>query len=464
MGDLDVSSYEPLLTALPLVLVSFGVFAWLARPLNLLSLGAESAGTHGLDVTRAQRAAFFSASLATGAAVSVGGPDRVHRHHRAAPRPPPRRLRPPRRPAGVGALRRRVPDRVRRRRAHGDVAARAPGRRHHGAHRRAVLSVAAREEAMRVPAGPLLAWSVRRIVARSRLAGRGLSGLRLWARRRCSASPALTLRTRSARPPHASSLSSRPSPRCCSRSARDRRSSAVGSFDRFPPEVEKLPRVGALIDPDVERILSLRPDLVVVYGSQTDLRTQLERAQIPDLHLQPRRPGRHHGDDPRRSARASAASEAGRRSWRPASRRASPRSAKRVAGRRRPRTLLVFERESMALRGIYASGGIGFIHDMLEAAGGDERLRGREAPGGAGDDGADPVAAPGRDSRICAAEELAGDRGRETRGLAGAALGTRGPHRARLLHRRSSARSSPVRGSPRRSSSSRGRCTRRRSK
>jgi ABC-type Fe3+-siderophore transport system permease subunit len=74
MGDLDISSYEPLLTALPLVIVSFAVFAWLARPLNLLSLGPDSAGTHGLDVVQAQRAAFISASLATGAAVSVGGP------------------------------------------------------------------------------------------------------------------------------------------------------------------------------------------------------------------------------------------------------------------------------------------------------------------------------------------------------------------------------------------------------
>lgn len=74
MGDLDISSYQPLLTALPLVVISFAVFAWLARPLNLLNLGAESAGTHGLDVTQAQRAAFVSASLATGAAVSVGGP------------------------------------------------------------------------------------------------------------------------------------------------------------------------------------------------------------------------------------------------------------------------------------------------------------------------------------------------------------------------------------------------------
>src|SRR6516225_1755845 len=74
MGDLDVSSYEPLLVALPALVVAFGVFARLARPLNLLSLGPDSAESRGLDVTRAQRAAFLSASLATGAAVSIGGP------------------------------------------------------------------------------------------------------------------------------------------------------------------------------------------------------------------------------------------------------------------------------------------------------------------------------------------------------------------------------------------------------
>src|SRR4051812_35880208 len=67
MGDLDISSYDPLLTALPLVIISFVLFAALARPLNLLSLGAESAATRGLNVTRAQRSAFIGASLATGA-------------------------------------------------------------------------------------------------------------------------------------------------------------------------------------------------------------------------------------------------------------------------------------------------------------------------------------------------------------------------------------------------------------
>lgn len=74
MGDLDISSYQPILTALPLVVVSFAAFAWLARPLNLLSMGADSASTRGLNVVSTQRAAFLSASLATGAAVSVGGP------------------------------------------------------------------------------------------------------------------------------------------------------------------------------------------------------------------------------------------------------------------------------------------------------------------------------------------------------------------------------------------------------
>jgi iron complex transport system permease protein len=74
MGDLDVSSYEPIVAALPAVILAFAAFAWLARPLNLLSLGPDSAESRGLDVARAQRAAFLSASLATGAAVTIGGP------------------------------------------------------------------------------------------------------------------------------------------------------------------------------------------------------------------------------------------------------------------------------------------------------------------------------------------------------------------------------------------------------
>jgi len=74
MGDLDIAGYAPILAALPFLVFAFGAFIWLARPLNLLSLGADAASTRGLDVHRTQRIAFFSASIATGAAVSIGGP------------------------------------------------------------------------------------------------------------------------------------------------------------------------------------------------------------------------------------------------------------------------------------------------------------------------------------------------------------------------------------------------------
>src|SRR5205814_4548758 len=46
----------------------------------------------------------------------------------------------------------------------------------------------------------------------------------------------------------------------------------------------------------------------------------------------------------------------------------------RVSKSARPKTLLVFEREKRSLRNIYASGGTGFLHDMVEAAGGSDVL------------------------------------------------------------------------------------------
>ena len=74
MGNLDIASYDPILGALPLLAIAFAMFAWLPRGLDLMALGAESAASRGVDVRRVQRVAFFGASLATGAAVSLGGP------------------------------------------------------------------------------------------------------------------------------------------------------------------------------------------------------------------------------------------------------------------------------------------------------------------------------------------------------------------------------------------------------
>ncbi len=143
----------------------------------------------------------------------------------------------------------------------------------------------------------------------------------------------------------------------------------VSSFDRFPPEVERIPRVGALLDPDVERILSLRPDLVAVYKSQTDLLAQLARAQVPTFVYAHAGLGDVSATLREVGARVGAADRAGTVAAGIEQRIEAIR--KRYAGGPRPKTLVVITRDALALRGIYASGGIGFIHDMLMAAGGD---------------------------------------------------------------------------------------------
>jgi iron complex transport system substrate-binding protein len=143
---------------------------------------------------------------------------------------------------------------------------------------------------------------------------------------------------------------------------------AVSSYDTFPAEAAARPKVGALLDPDVERILSLTPDLVAIYASQHDLRQQLQRVSIPiydyrhaglaDILSTLRDLGRvaGHADEAERLA-----SDIGRR---------LDGVRARVAGAQPVRTLLVFGREPGTLRNVYASGGKGFLHDMLVAAGG----------------------------------------------------------------------------------------------
>lgn len=145
---------------------------------------------------------------------------------------------------------------------------------------------------------------------------------------------------------------------------------AVSSFDHDPPDVDRLPRVGALMDPDVERILSLTPDLIVIYGSQRDLAQQLSRAGIPQFAFV-------HGGLADILTTITALGDRTGTSDRAAALVSSIRSQldaikARVAGRPRPRTLIVFGRNPGALRNVYASGGIGFLHDMLEIAGGED--------------------------------------------------------------------------------------------
>ena len=144
----------------------------------------------------------------------------------------------------------------------------------------------------------------------------------------------------------------------------------VSSYDDFPAETKTLPRVGALLDPDTERILSLRPDLVIVYGSQTELERQFTRAGIRVY------PYRHGGIDTVVQAigdlaRLTGHASDGDRVVRDMQAQFAAIRA-RVRGRPRPKTMLVIGRDAGALRGVYVSGGIGFLHEVLDIAGADD--------------------------------------------------------------------------------------------
>jgi iron complex transport system substrate-binding protein len=146
----------------------------------------------------------------------------------------------------------------------------------------------------------------------------------------------------------------------------------VSSFDRYPAEVDRIPRLGGLLDPNVERVLSLKPDLAIMYDTQTELKQQLARAGIPIFPYAHR--GLHDITETMRAlgARVGLKDAADAAATRIEQQLAEIRTL--VAGRPRPRTLLVFGREPGTLRNVEASGGYGFLHDLLAVAGGTDVL------------------------------------------------------------------------------------------
>ncbi len=143
---------------------------------------------------------------------------------------------------------------------------------------------------------------------------------------------------------------------------------AVSNYDREPPEVNALARVGGLLDPDTERILALRPDLVIVYQAQHELEQRLTQAHIRYYEYA-------HKDLANVMATMRALGDIlGTRSAAEQVARGIEEKlqaiAARVAGRPKPRVLLVISRDPESLRNIYANGGYGFLHDMIDIAGG----------------------------------------------------------------------------------------------
>jgi iron complex transport system substrate-binding protein len=143
----------------------------------------------------------------------------------------------------------------------------------------------------------------------------------------------------------------------------------VSNFCRYPPQVTSLPKIGNVLRPDFERILTLHPDLVVINDRDPELAGRLAAARVPfvavatttlaDVSLGMARIGAAAGIEPQ--ARAVVRNMEER----------LQRIRARAVARPRPRALLIVGRNPDTLTGIVAAGAGSYLDDLVQLAGGD---------------------------------------------------------------------------------------------
>ncbi len=142
----------------------------------------------------------------------------------------------------------------------------------------------------------------------------------------------------------------------------------VSSFDRFPGEVSSRQKVGGLLDPDTERILTLRPTLVVIYETQVELRDRLAAAGVPTW------PYRHGSIASIYDTILGLGHALGRTADAEALTRRMQQEVADVRGALRAQpavpTLFVIGRDVGALQHLDVAGGDGFLNEIVELAGG----------------------------------------------------------------------------------------------
>lgn len=142
---------------------------------------------------------------------------------------------------------------------------------------------------------------------------------------------------------------------------------AVGNYDHFPPEVETKPRVGGFLNPNVEKIIELMPDLVITYGTQEVLRERLESVGIrmyPFVHGNVEQTLRFMLDLGRRVGATERSEEIVSKIQRAFD------EARATAPSVRPRVLLIHNRGAGMMTSFYTVGSRAFQHDLIEIAGG----------------------------------------------------------------------------------------------
>lgn len=143
---------------------------------------------------------------------------------------------------------------------------------------------------------------------------------------------------------------------------------AVTKYCRYPSELRKRPLIGGFIDPDLERIVALRPDLVVLRGrseaveslcKQRGIRIYQDDTQtLAEIEQTTMDFGRMLGREKRATEIVKQMRERIRS------------IRKRVSGRDKPRVFLTYARQPDRLANLLTAGPGTFLYEMIEIAGG----------------------------------------------------------------------------------------------
>jgi len=152
----------------------------------------------------------------------------------------------------------------------------------------------------------------------------------------------------------------------------------VTTYCHYPPEVQKLPKVGNYLQFNLETIASLKPDLVVVLNNPTRIAMQLRSMKINVLELEHETvPEIFRSIDRLGTATGAAA---------PAQRLAAGLRAKldsirvRTAGLPRRKMMFIVGRNPGTLDGLVAVGRGSYLNEIMDVAGGVNVFRDAPAP------------------------------------------------------------------------------------
>lgn len=144
---------------------------------------------------------------------------------------------------------------------------------------------------------------------------------------------------------------------------------AVSNYDTYPSETAKLPRLGDIRSPSLEKLTALRPDLVVI-----------NNAQAPFLEDTLKELGLHVLTTSNRSVQEvytamttmgrATGNENGASKLVAATRDALDRVARKTAGLAKPRVVLIVDRTPGTLRDLYTATDGSYLAELIGIAGG----------------------------------------------------------------------------------------------